>query len=119
MRKKENPFKEKIKIAMVKKGLNQTKMAKNDFVINIGQPDSRYTKDFLTALYPKICKRAGVKSFLHKLRHTFASQLVQNGVDLYTVSKLLGHRTIQMTEIYAHLAPQTLQDAIKKLPKIG
>lgn len=95
------------------------KCATNDFVINIGQPSSRFTKDYLTALYPKICKRAKVKSFLHELRHTFASHLVQNGVDLYSVSKLLGHRSIEMTEIYAHLAPQTLQDAVKKLPKLA
>lgn len=94
------------------------KCAKSDFVVNIGLPSSRKTKDYLTSLYPKICKRAGVKSFLHELRHTFASHLVQNGVDLYRVSKLLGHSSIEMTEIYAHLAPQTLQDAIKKLPKL-
>ena len=94
------------------------KCAKNEFVINIGLPSSRHTKDYLTSLYPKICKRAGVKSFLHELRHTFASHLVQEGVDLYRVSKLMGHSSIEMTEIYAHLAPQTLQDAIKQLPKI-
>ena len=73
----------------------------------------------LTACYKKIAKVAGVDSFLHKLRHTFASQLVQNGVELYTVSKLLGHRSIQVTEIYAHLAPQTLHKAILNLPKRG
>jgi hypothetical protein len=54
---------------------------------------------------------------MHKLRHTFASQLVQNGVELYMVSKLLGHRSIKMTEIYAHLAPAHLQNAVIKLPK--
>ena len=56
---------------------------------------------------------------MHKLRHTFASQLVQNGVELYTVSKLLGHSSIQMTEIYAHLAPRTLHKAVMNLPKRG
>ena len=66
----------------------------------------------MTAFYRQIAKEAGVKSFIHKLRHTFASRLVQNGTNLYTVSKLLGHSRIQMTEIYAHLAPDTLQAAV-------
>ena len=44
---------------------------------------------------------------------------MQNGVELYTVCKLLGHRTIQMTEIYAHLAPAHLHKAVMNLPKRG
>lgn len=52
---------------------------------------------------------------LHKLRHTFASRLVQRGVDLYTVSKLLGHSTVTMTERYAHLAPTGLSNALSVL----
>ena len=51
----------------------------------------------------------------HSLRHTFASWLVQTGVDLYTVQKLMGHSTISMTERYAHLAPDNLKSAVKKL----
>jgi integrase len=94
------------------------KHAKNDFVVNIGSEGSRWTKDYLTSYYREIAQRANVKSFLHKLRHTFASHLVQAGVDLYSVSKLMGHSSIKMTEIYAHLAPKTLQEAILKLPKI-
>ena len=86
--------------------------ATGPFVVNVGLERCRKSKDFLTAYYKKIAKKAGVKSFMHKLRHTFASHLVQNGVSLYTVSKLLGHSSIKMTEIYAHLAPDTLQVAV-------
>ena len=91
------------------------KSSKNEFVVNVGH--SRGSQYFLTAFYRKIAKKAKVASFLHKLRHTFASHLVQNGVDLYRVSKLLGHSSIKMTEIYAHLTPKTLHDAIKYIPK--
>jgi integrase len=55
------------------------------------------------------------KFTFHCLRHTFASWLVQNGVDLYTVKELLGHSTLTMTERYSHLAKDTLKNAIKKL----
>ena len=90
----------------------------SEFVINVGE--DRTTKDYLSAYYGKITKEANLpfRTFLHKLRHTFASHLVQNGVDLYRVSKLLGHSSITMTEIYAHLAPTDLKSAVSKLPKI-
>ena len=50
----------------------------------------------------------------HDLRHTFASRLVMAGVDLRTVAELLGHKKIQMTMRYAHLAPQHKLAAVEK-----
>ena len=54
------------------------------------------------------------KVVFHTLRHSYASWLVQNGVDLYTVKKLMGHSTLAMTERYAHLAKENLKNAVKK-----
>lgn len=51
----------------------------------------------------------------HSLRHTFASWLVQRGTPLYTVAKLMGHSTLEMTQRYSHLAPDTLQKAALSL----
>jgi integrase len=63
--------------------------------------------------FPRACKRAGITNLtFHDLRHTFASHLVMAGVDITTVSKLLGHKDLTMTLRYAHLAPGHLSKAI-------
>lgn len=55
-------------------------------------------------------KLPGVTS--HTLRHTFGSRLVQRGVSIYIVQKLMGHSDIRQTERYAHLAPSNIDKAI-------
>ncbi|WP_235956896.1 tyrosine-type recombinase/integrase [Fundidesulfovibrio magnetotacticus] len=55
------------------------------------------------------------KLVFHSLRHTYASWLVEQGVDLYTVKELMGHGTLAMTERYSHLAPDTLRRAVRVL----
>jgi integrase len=61
-------------------------------------------------------KKAGIRSLTwHDLRHTFASRLVMAGVDITTVRDLMGHKKVQMTMRYAHLAPQHKLDAVERL----
>lgn len=58
------------------------------------------------------------KVVFHTLRHTYASWLVMNGVDLYTTQKLMGHKSNQMTQRYAHLTPGYLEKAVNSLESI-
>ena len=55
------------------------------------------------------------KLTFHSLRHSYASQLVHSGVDLYHVKELLGHSTIQLTERYSHLSESALKKAAMKI----
>jgi integrase len=55
----------------------------------------------------------------HDLRHTFASRLVQAGVPLYDVGQLMGHKSLEMVQRYAHLAPDYQERAIAALNEIG
>jgi site-specific recombinase XerD len=64
----------------------------------------------------RIVDRAGLYDVgWHSLRHTFASALVTSGVPLLTVSRLLGHKSLKMTERYAHLSQEKNKDAVAVL----
>jgi integrase len=58
------------------------------------------------------------KVVFHTLRHTFASWQAQNGMDLYTLQKLMGHKSFQMVQRYAHLAPDNLKKATRLFNKM-
>lgn len=55
------------------------------------------------------------KVVFHTLRHTFASRLVENGIDLFTVKELMGHSTTKMTERYSHLDENKLVAAVRTM----
>lgn len=52
----------------------------------------------------------------HVLRHTFASHFMMNGGNILILKEILGHTDIKMTMIYAHFAPEHLEDAVTKNP---
>ena len=80
---------------------------------NVTQPmDSRA---FLRRSYEPGLRQAGITGACwHSLRHTAASRRIMAGVDLVSVKEILGHRDIQTTLRYAHLAPGHLRDAVNR-----
>lgn len=62
------------------------------------------------------CRRAAITDFrFHDLRHSFASWFVQDGGDLYRLSRILGHATLQMTARYGHLRTDDLHEEIERV----
>ena len=73
-------------------------------------------RNHLREAFVRACRRASIENAtLHTLRHTFASQLIMKGVDLYTVSQLLGHSDLKSTQIYSHLSQDHLRGAVERL----
>jgi integrase len=64
--------------------------------------------------------KAGITKTItfHCARHTHATLLLTNGVDIYTVSKLLGHKALKTTQVYAKIIDQKKIDAVNSIPKI-
>src|SRR3989339_1283665 len=64
-------------------------------------------------------EKASIQNFhFHDVRHCFATRLAQRGVDIYRISKLLGHLNITMTQRYAHHCPESLRGGIEVLEKV-
>jgi len=95
--------------------INRTPVADSGFVFTYEQ--RQFKADHLSHAFKKLIRKGGLndKLHFHSLRHSFASLLVQKGVSLFFVSKLLGHANISTTEIYSHLRQSDLFDAVKIL----
>lgn len=72
---------------------------------------------FYNQHYVPAVKRTGLTGVtFHNLRHTYASQMARQGETIHTVSRLLGHSSIAVTErVYAHLFPHVLESAADRL----
>jgi integrase len=75
------------------------------------KPITTVKRSFTTA-----CRKAKIQNLrFHDLRHTFASRLVEKGVDLITVKDLLGHSSVKTTERYTHSNKEQKRNAVELL----
>jgi len=92
---------------------------KSNFVFYNGSGNRIDARDLLRAFY-STTKKAGLQSLRwhDATRHTFATRLVQGGVDIYTVQKLGRWKTISMVQRYAHHYPESLRPGIEVLDRM-
>ena len=89
----------------------------NSGIVFCKKDGSKYCGNYVSRKFKNACIVAGMGGAIHfhSLRHSFASNLIQKGVSLYTIKELLGHSSITTTEIYSHLNMDPLREAVKKL----
>lgn len=78
--------------------------------------DMGFTASGLKRLVEKINTVSGIKFTIHKLRHTFATLMLEGGCDIYSLSKMMGHSDIKTTTIYLAASVQHLREQILKHP---
>jgi site-specific recombinase XerD len=69
----------------------------------------------------RLACRAGIQKHIgwHTARHTFAVRSLESGADIYTVSKLLGHKDIKTTQVYAKATDKMKREAVNAIPEIN
>ena len=89
--------------------------------INIGRnKDTQEEKPLTSRSLERIVKQYAIKAGIskkvtpHVIRHSFATDLLQNGADLRSVQMLLGHANIATTQIYTHVTDKHLHEVHKK-----
>ncbi|MDX9807101.1 MAG: site-specific tyrosine recombinase XerD [Acholeplasma sp.] len=93
------------------KSRNQLTMNSIDYLF-LNQDGKRLSRQGFFKILRKIAKAAGIDRDVspHTLRHSFATHLLEAGVDLRTLQELLGHEDIQTTQIYTHISQKHLKD---------
>lgn len=92
----------------IAKGLKKYIAVEHPYIwfFNGKEPDGRYSPKGLSWVMREALKKTNIqkKVNLHSLRHSYATHLLEDGVNIVTIKELLGHATIQTTMIYLHVA---------------
>jgi site-specific recombinase XerD len=86
-----------------------------------GPGGKRYSNGSLQNVFYKAKRLAKIAHGhgIHSLRHSFATHLLEGGVDLLTISKLLGHRNLKTTSKYLHVTSKKVQGIKSPLDLLG
>lgn len=90
-----------------------------DYIINLD--GDRYKRQYLSQHYRAALKKSlpDLHCFLHKLRHTYGTLLIQQGVHIKVVCGLMGHSNILQTEKYLHVGRSQYEAAVATIPSLG
>lgn len=97
----------------------QTRLPLTDNAVFISSNGTRLSVTALSQLfrrYIKLARLDGKGYTIHKLRHSYATLLLQNGADLISIQQLMGHGDLNTTKIYTHVDTNHLSEQVKKFP---
>lgn len=83
----------------------------------VNNRESRYTEQSIRLMLKKYTKQAGIERNItpHMFRHSFATYLIEEGVDVSCVQQILGHSSIKTTQIYIHIAAKKQAEILKEM----
>lgn len=91
-------------------GYNKFNKKNSDFLI-LNKDGDKLSERYVRNIVNKLVRKAGlnIKISPHTLRHTFATDLLEEGADLVTVKELLGHESLNTTSIYTHITNEQIK----------
>ena len=96
---------------------NERSINATDSPLFMSQKGGEFSANTMQRMIGNIYKKAGIKASSHSGRRTFATRLIRNNVDIYSVQQLMGHSSIQTTQEYFVSDPNLLKAAVFKLSK--
>jgi len=99
-----------------RKDMNEALFSSLSEINKSGENDKRLTPRSIERIIKRYAIKAGItkKVTPHTLRHSFATDLLQNGADIRSVQMMLGHSSVSTTQIYTHVTDRQLRDIHKK-----
>lgn len=105
------------RVIFLHKNISKSILIKGSGRVFISERGTKYNKRTIQIIVHNAAKKAGIQKPVtpHTLRHSFATHLLEAGADIRHIQKLLGHKSLQTTQIYTHIANTDIKNLARLL----